>query len=65
MSLLELISLAGGFTAVAKSDQLRLTRTGKERVTTYVIDVDAILDGYAPNIPLQAGDSIYVEARIF
>lgn len=66
LALLEALSLAGGFTAIAKSDQVRLTRRGKDgETTTYVVDVDAIFNGHAPNVPLQAGDSIYVGERIF
>ena len=65
LSLLEAISLAGGFTAIAKSSQVRITRKTKGVATTYVVDVDAIFDGEAPNVPLQAGDSIYVGERVF
>jgi polysaccharide export outer membrane protein len=65
LSLLEAISLAGGFTAIAKSSQVRITRKTKGKAKTYVVDVDAIFDGEAPNVPLQAGDSIYVGERVF
>ena len=65
LGLLEAISLAGGLTALAKDDQVRLTRQTKRSAKTYVIDLDAILKGRAPNVPLQAGDSIYVEERVF
>jgi protein involved in polysaccharide export with SLBB domain len=65
LGLLEAISLAGGLTALAKGDQVRLTRHAKQSAKTYVIDVDAILNGRAPNVPLQAGDSIYIEERVF
>jgi polysaccharide export outer membrane protein len=65
LSLLEVISLAGGFTAIAKTDQVRLTRKNKEHPRTFVVDVEAIFDGDAPNVPLQAGDDIYVGERIF
>ena len=65
LGLLEAISLAGGLTALAKDDQVRLTRRTKPSAKTYVIDLDAILKGRAPNVPLQAGDSIYVEERVF
>jgi polysaccharide biosynthesis/export protein VpsN len=65
LGLLEAISLAGGLTALAKGDQVRLTRQSKQSARTYVIDFEAILNGRAPNIPLQAGDSIYIEERVF
>ena len=65
LSLLEAISLAGGFSAIAKTDQVRLTRKNKKEARTYIVDVEAIFDGHAPNVPLQAGDAIYVGERIF
>lgn len=65
LNLLEAISLAGGLTVMAKGDQVRLTRPTKQTARTYVIDLEAIFDGRAPNIPLQAGDSIYVDERVF
>ncbi|MBN1606080.1 MAG: polysaccharide export protein [Polyangiaceae bacterium] len=65
LGLLEAISLAGGLTALAKGDQVRLTRRTKQSARTYIIDLDAILNGRAANVPLQAGDSIYIEERVF
>jgi polysaccharide export outer membrane protein len=65
MSLIQAISQAGGLTAVASASHVNLTRkTGKGQQTVEV-DVGAINEGRAPDVPLQAGDQIYVHERIF
>jgi polysaccharide export outer membrane protein len=66
MKLVEAISLAGGFTALADADHVFLTRNASATKTvTAVISVDDITDGKQADIPLQAGDTIKVEARVF
>jgi polysaccharide biosynthesis/export protein VpsN len=66
MSLIQAISQAGGLTAVANSDHVNLTRkTAKGQQQTVIVSVDAITEGKAPDIPLQAGDQIYVHERLF
>jgi protein involved in polysaccharide export with SLBB domain len=65
MTLIQAISMAGGFNAVAKHDQISLKRKNKDRAETVVVSVDAITEGGAPDIPLQAGDQIYVPERVF
>lgn len=66
MKLVEAISLAGWFTPLADSDHVILTRqASKTKVTTSVVSVDAITDGQQADIPLQAGDTIKVEQRLF
>jgi polysaccharide export outer membrane protein len=65
MGLIEAISLVGGFNSVADAHHVRLTRivTHDARVTA-VVDVDAIAEGHAPDLPLQAGDTVMVDQRI-
>jgi polysaccharide export outer membrane protein len=65
ISLIQAISMAGGFNAVAKTDRVNLTRKTKTGTESVVISVDAITDGISPDIPLQAGDQIYVQQRVF
>ena len=65
LTLVQAISLAGGLTSIAKSDNVRLTRTSKGKTVTVVLDVGAITDGEADDVPLQAGDRIFVEERLF
>jgi len=65
MSLILAISQAGGLTAVARSSHVNLTRKTGAKQQTVEIDVGAIIDGKAPDVPLQAGDQIYVHERLF
>ncbi len=66
MKLVDAISLAGGFTSLADADHVRLTRLvpGNKTVTA-TISVDDITDGKLPDVPLQAGDTIKIEQRVF
>jgi polysaccharide export outer membrane protein len=65
MTLLRAISLAGGFNALANKGKVTLRRRvqGKTRVVS--VSVDDIIDNRIPDVPLQAGDSINVEQRVF
>jgi polysaccharide export outer membrane protein len=65
MTLIQAISQAGGLTAVANSDHVNLTRKTADGQQTVTVDVGAINDGKAPDVPLQAGDQIYVRERLF
>jgi protein involved in polysaccharide export with SLBB domain len=65
MSLIQAISQAGGLSAVAASSHVNLTRKTAKGQQTVEIDVGAIQEGNAPDVPLQAGDQIFVKERIF
>jgi polysaccharide export outer membrane protein len=65
LTLVRAISMAGGFSAIAKKDHVNLTRKMKTGLRTVVISVDSIMEGKSADILLQAGDQIYVEERIF
>ncbi|HKO46396.1 MAG TPA: polysaccharide biosynthesis/export family protein [Polyangiaceae bacterium] len=65
MSLIQAISQAGGLTAVASGNHANLTRKTSTGQQTVQIDVDAISEGRAQDVQLQAGDQIYVPERIF
>ena len=65
MSLIQAISQAGGLTAVASASHVNLTRKTVKGQQTVEVDVGAINEGRAPDVPLQAGDQIYVHERIF
>jgi protein involved in polysaccharide export with SLBB domain len=66
LRLVDAVSQVGGFTSIADSNHVILTRqVSKEKTVTVVIAVDAITDGAQADIPLQAGDTIKVEARVF
>jgi polysaccharide export outer membrane protein len=65
LSLIQAVSLAGGLTAIADADRVNITRKGKSRTHTAVVSVEAITEGASPDIPLQAGDQIFVHDRLF
>lgn len=65
LSLIQLVSLAGGLGSIANGDRVNLIRRVNGKPKTFVVSVRAISDGRSPDIPLQAGDSIYVYDRIF
>jgi polysaccharide export outer membrane protein len=65
MTLIQAVSLAGGLSSLANGDRVNLTRKGKDGPATVVISIRAINDGRSPDIPLQAGDSVYVYERLF
>jgi polysaccharide export outer membrane protein len=66
MKLVDAISLSGGLTALADGDRVRITRiVGPLRTVTATVSVDDITDGRIADVPLQAGDTIKVEQRIF
>lgn len=66
MTVTQAISLAGGFTALADRDRVTLNRrVSKAKVVRVVFSVAAITEGKMNDIPLQSGDTIYVEERVF
>lgn len=65
LTLIQAISLAGGLTSIANDDRVTLTRKVGNKTQTVVLSVDAITSGEAEDIPLQAGDRIYVYERMF
>jgi polysaccharide biosynthesis/export protein VpsN len=66
MKLVDAISLSGGLTPLADGDHVRITRlVGSTRTVSATVSVDDITDGKLADVPLQAGDTIKVEQRIF
>lgn len=66
MKLVDAISMAGWFTSIAASKSVIVNRVSKDgKTTTITVSVDAITDGAQPDIPLQSGDTIKVEQRVF
>jgi protein involved in polysaccharide export with SLBB domain len=60
------ISQVGGFTSIADSHHVLLTRQiNRDQRKTFVISADAIGDGAQQDILLQAGDTIKVDQRVF
>jgi polysaccharide biosynthesis/export protein VpsN len=65
LTLIQAVSLAGGFTSIANTSRVNLTRSSKGGSRTVQVNLDEITGGRSPDIPLQAGDRIYVYERIF
>jgi polysaccharide export outer membrane protein len=65
IKLVDAVSASGGFTSIADSNHVILTRQSGGKTVTAIVSVDAITDGEQPDLPLQAGDTIKVEARVF
>ncbi len=66
MTLVQAVSQAGGVNAIANVSRVRLTRTLADGSTRSAdLDLEAISAGLVADVPLQAGDRIYVIARVF
>lgn len=66
LTLMQVISMGGGLSQIANDDNVTLTRKLAGGGTKTVnISVDAITEGRAPDVPLQAGDRIFVHERLF
>lgn len=65
MTLVQAVSNAGGLNAIANGERVNLTRKDRQGATTVVLSFDSITEGRSPDLPLQAGDQIYVNERVF
>jgi protein involved in polysaccharide export with SLBB domain len=66
MTLVGAISRAGGLTAMANKQSITIRRTTKSgKVVAASVSYAAIIDNEIPDVPLQAGDSVYVDERAF
>ena len=66
MSIVEAISLAGGFTNFADISNVVITRkqkNGKEK--RFVVNIDDVVNGNTKNFYLKPGDIIFVRERFF
>ncbi len=66
MTLVGAISRAGGLSSLANKDGVTIRRRTKSgKVVAATFSYGAIIDNESPDVPLQAGDSIYVDDRAF
>lgn len=66
MTLLRAITLSGGFNNIANKGKVTIRRRVKDGKTkAATISVEDIIDNKVPDPPLQAGDSVNVEQRVF
>ena len=65
MSIVEAISSAGGFTAMARKNSVLVTRKDGSTTRRISVAVDDIGKGKAPAFYLRPGDTIFVDERLF
>ena len=65
MSVVEAITVAGGFTGLAAKNDTTITRSDLGKKTIVRVPVADIGEGKAPNVYLRPGDIISVPERIF
>lgn len=65
MTLLQALSMSGGFTSIAQKSKVSLSRTSEGKANTVLVDVEVIYEGREQDILLQSGDRIYVHERVF
>ncbi len=60
MTIIQAITLAGGFTPSALRNRTSVARTAQGMETREVVLVDRIADGSTPNYPLLPGDIVFI-----
>jgi len=65
LTAVQAISLAGGFTSLASRNQTVVSRRVNGELQRYRVPVEDITEGEVNDVPVQAGDIIYVPERIF
>lgn len=64
MTIVEAVSQAGGFTAMASRNNVTVTRRVEGRVRRFRVPVADIMSEGSDDFPLHAGDIIYVSERV-
>ena len=65
MTVVQAISQAGGFTPMASTNNVVVTRRDEGQIRRYVVPVEEITEGQRDDFLLQTGDTIYVQERVF
>jgi polysaccharide export outer membrane protein len=65
MTVADAIAKAGGLTSLSRGWQVVLVRKVKKGSRRAIVDYDAITNNEIPDVPLQAGDRIWVPQRPF
>jgi polysaccharide export outer membrane protein len=65
MGIREAISRAGGFTAMARRNAVKVTRVVQGKAEVFVVAVDEISKGRAPDFLIHPGDNVHVDQRPF
>jgi polysaccharide export outer membrane protein len=65
LTVAQAISIAGGFTALAEKNQVRITRMDRNGARqTFVLRVEDIVEGRAADFDIEPGDVIFVPESI-
>jgi len=64
MSVVQAITLAGGFTTMARRNSVIVTRVEEGEEMRILVPVDRISEGLAPNFPLRPGDIVFVPETV-
>ncbi len=65
LTVVQAISLAGGFTPLAARNDTVVSRRINGQIRRYRVEVDDVTGGGANDVPLAAGDIVYVPERVF
>ena len=65
LTVVQAVSLAGGFTTLASKDDAVLTRRLEEGAERFRVPIGRISEGRAEDLLVQAGDIIFVPERVF
>jgi len=65
MTIIQAVATAGGFTKLAATNRVRVTRVVEGAEQKYVIPVGDIRSGNAPDFSLQPGDIVYIPEAMF
>ncbi|NJK31649.1 MAG: hypothetical protein HC927_04105 [Deltaproteobacteria bacterium] len=65
MTVIEAITMAGGFSTIASRNSVKVSRTVEGQETVLKVEVDAISSGGASNVRLLPGDIVYVPEALF
>jgi len=65
MTALQAIGAAGGLTALARGDGVVLTRRVGGALKRFNVPIESISEGESEDVPLEAGDILFVPERVF
>jgi protein involved in polysaccharide export with SLBB domain len=65
LTVVQAISLAGGFTPLASRNSVVVTRRVDDELRRYQVKVEDVTRGEADDVVLRAGDIVYVPERMF
>ena len=65
LTLLKLVSMAGGFTEIANVKKIKVIRKDKEKTKVLRANAESIISGSDPDIELEQGDVVHVAESFF